>query len=66
MEELHLFFFSRVHSTLKAALSVGPSVGPSVRPSVAVHEARDLWRSALFWLSLGVLVKTSNLSLNHA
>ena len=30
---------------------VGRSVGPSVGPSVAVHEARNLWRSALFFLS---------------
>ena len=29
--------------------SVGLSVRRSVRRSVAVHEARDLWRLALFW-----------------
>ena len=28
------------------------SVRPSVGPSVAVHKARDLWRSALFWLEI--------------
>ena len=37
-----------MHATLYATLSVGRSVGRSVGPSVAVHEARDLWRLALF------------------
>ena len=50
IDETIVYFQSRERDSISHSVgrSVGPLVRPSVHRSVAVHEARDFWRLALF------------------